>query len=87
MHLLIVMLGFQVMSMRISKMQELHERRVTDNAGITASYVNFGCTASTSMSSGNSVGSGHLSGQLREQLDKTQMPLHVISLNPLKFIH
>jgi hypothetical protein len=66
MHLLTVTLGFQVMSMRISKMQELHERMVTDNAGITASNVNFGSTTSTSMSSGNSVGSGHSSGPLRE---------------------
>jgi hypothetical protein len=66
MHLLTVKLGFQIMSMRISKMQELHERRATDNAGISASTGNSGSTMSTSMSSSNSVGSGHSSGPLRE---------------------
>ncbi|PNF19437.1 hypothetical protein B7P43_G03609 [Cryptotermes secundus] len=54
-----------VMSMRISKMQELQERRATENAGISVSTVNSGSTTSTSMSSSSSVGSGHSSGPLR----------------------
>jgi hypothetical protein len=61
-----MLLGFQVMSMRISKMQELHEKSATEIAGISPSIVSFGSSATTSMNSGNSVGSGQPSGPLRE---------------------
>jgi hypothetical protein len=47
-------------------MQELHEKSATDNAGINPSNVSLGSSATASVNSGNSVGSGQSSGPLRE---------------------
>lgn len=61
-----MMLCLQIMSMRIAKMQELQERRLTDNAGTSLSAVGLGSTSNTSPSAGSNVGSGSSSGALRE---------------------